>query len=64
MYVKTLSASWTDLITNSARFFDTLEIMGTVSTPNPFPDIPVTVAQIIRQAGHKAYQRGLLMPSA
>jgi len=30
-----------------------------VSTPNPFPDIPVTVAQIIRQAGHKAYQRGL-----
>ena len=30
-----------------------------MSTPNPFPDIPVTVAQIIRQAGHKAYQRGL-----
>ena len=30
-----------------------------MSAPNPFPDIPVTVAQIIRQAGHKAYQRGL-----
>lgn len=30
-----------------------------MSTPNPFPDIPVTVAQIIRQTGHKAYQRGL-----
>ena len=30
-----------------------------MSTPNPFPDIPVTVAQIIRQAGHKVYQRGL-----
>ena len=30
-----------------------------MSTPNPFPNIPVTVAQIIRQAGHKAYQRGL-----
>lgn len=30
-----------------------------MSTPNPFPDIPVTVAQIIRQAGHKAYQHGL-----
>lgn len=30
-----------------------------MSTPNPFPDIPVTVAQIIRQAGHKAYQCGL-----
>ena len=25
---------------------------------NPFPEIPVTVPQIIRQVGHRAYQRG------
>ena len=30
-----------------------------VSANNPFPEIPVTVPQIIRQAGHRTYQRGL-----
>lgn len=30
-----------------------------VSTNNPFPEIPVTVPQIIRQAGHRTYQRGI-----
>lgn len=25
---------------------------------NPFPEIPVTVPQIIRQVGHRTYQRG------
>ena len=30
-----------------------------VSPNNPFPEIPVTVPQIIRQAGHRAYQRGV-----
>lgn len=26
---------------------------------NPFPEVPVTVPHIIRQVGHRAYQRGL-----
>ena len=30
-----------------------------VSANNPFPEIPVTVPQIIRQAGHRTYQRGV-----
>lgn len=30
-----------------------------VSANNPFPEIPVTVPQIIRHAGHRTYQRGL-----
>ncbi|WP_298488298.1 DEAD/DEAH box helicase [uncultured Rothia sp.] len=30
-----------------------------VSANNPFPEIPVTVPQIIRQAGHRTYQRGI-----
>ncbi|WP_449317481.1 SNF2-related protein, partial [Rothia mucilaginosa] len=30
-----------------------------MSANNPFPEIPVTVPQIIRQAGHRTYQRGL-----
>lgn len=30
-----------------------------VSANNPFPEIPVTIPQIIRQAGHRTYQRGL-----
>lgn len=30
-----------------------------VSANDPFPEIPVTVPQIIRQAGHRTYQRGL-----
>lgn len=30
-----------------------------VSANNPFPEIPVTVPQIIRQVGHRTYQRGL-----
>lgn len=30
-----------------------------VSANNPFPEIPVTVPQIIRQVGHRAYQRGV-----
>lgn len=30
-----------------------------VSANNPFPEIPVTVPQIIRQAGHHTYQRGV-----
>ncbi|WP_303961618.1 DEAD/DEAH box helicase [Rothia mucilaginosa] len=30
-----------------------------VSDNNPFPEIPVTVPQIIRQAGHRTYQRGV-----
>lgn len=29
-----------------------------VSANNPFPEIPVTVPQIIRQVGHRTYQRG------
>lgn len=32
---------------------------GRVSANNPFPEIPVTVPQIIRQAGHRTYQRGV-----
>ena len=30
-----------------------------MSANNPFPEIPVTVPQIIRQAGHRTYQRGV-----
>ncbi len=30
-----------------------------VSANNPFPEIPVTVPQIIRQVGHRTYQRGV-----
>lgn len=30
-----------------------------VSANNPFPEIPITVPQIIRQAGHRTYQRGV-----
>lgn len=30
-----------------------------VRANNPFPEIPVTVPQIIRQAGHRTYQRGV-----
>lgn len=30
-----------------------------VSVNNPFPEIPVTVPQIIRQVGHRTYQRGV-----
>ncbi|WP_314929394.1 DEAD/DEAH box helicase [Rothia mucilaginosa] len=30
-----------------------------VSANNPFPEIPVTVPQIIRQAGHRTYQRSV-----
>lgn len=30
-----------------------------MSANDPFPEIPVTVPQIIRQAGHRTYQRGL-----
>ena len=30
-----------------------------VSANIPFPEIPVTVPQIIRQAGHRTYQRGV-----
>ena len=30
-----------------------------MSANNPFPEIPVTVPQIIRQTGHRTYQRGL-----
>ena len=30
-----------------------------MSANNPFPEIPVTVPQIIRQAGHRTYQRGI-----
>ena len=30
-----------------------------MSANNPFPEIPITVPQIIRQAGHRTYQRGV-----
>lgn len=30
-----------------------------MSANNPFPEIPVTVPQIIRQVGHRTYQRGV-----
>ena len=37
----------------------TIRDNGRVSVNNPFPEIPVTVPQIIRQAGHRTYQRGV-----
>lgn len=37
----------------------TIRDNGRVSANNPFPEIPVTVPQIIRQAGHRTYQRGV-----